>query len=107
MSPGTGSVLLSQVGIRYVYVQVYRNDARSLWVALKTLHAVLRRPKRTVVLLTQHRIHTIVQRIVNPRHKEDGTDGDLRAYMLRVYVQRETVDPHVQKAQYPVNNVVK
>jgi len=44
MSPGTGSVLLSQVGIRYVYVQVYRNDARSLWVALKTLHAVLRRP---------------------------------------------------------------
>ena len=43
MSPGTGSMLLSQVGIRYVYVQVYRNDTRRLWVALKTLHAVLGR----------------------------------------------------------------
>ena len=82
MSPGTGSVLPSQVGIRYVYVQVYRNDTRSLLVALKTLHAVLRRPQRTVVLLTQH-MHTIVQRKINPRHTEDGTDDDLRAYMLR------------------------
>ena len=81
--PGTGSVLLSQVGIRYVYVQVHPNDTRSLWVALKTLHAVRRRPLRTVVLLTQH-IHTIVQGRVNPRHKEDGTDDDLRAYMLGV-----------------------
>ena len=29
-------------------------------------------------------IHTIVQRRVHPRQKEDGTDDDLRAYMLRV-----------------------
>ena len=30
MSPGTGSVLSSQVGIRYVYVQVYGNDTHVL-----------------------------------------------------------------------------
>ena len=40
MSPDTGPVLLSQVGIRHVHVHVYRNDTLSHRVPFKYLNDV-------------------------------------------------------------------
>ena len=105
LSPDTGPVLRSLVGIRYVYVHVYCDEELSLTCSLEILAwcagSSLKdgRPSKTT--------YSNVQRRVYARHKEEGTDGALCAYMLRFKVRRETVDPHVLKAQNPSHNVLK
>ena len=51
--------------------------------------------------------YTNVQLGVHSIRKEYGTNGVLRANMLRFMLQRATVYPHVLKTRNPANNVSK